>query len=202
MKTNGDPPALPDDLESYRRKAAPVPGGSAVAPVVAIATAYERDVRTALARIKGEMLARIAEAGAPLKDSDVRISISRVVAAAGRGRTWIHLRYPNLLREIEAAQLEVLKARGERKWSRARSKRDLEKVVCELRAEMDRRVATIASQQLSDLRRRISPDVRERDAHLAEIEGLKAQLAEAERTRLDQTEIIRKLLDTNNRGVS
>lgn len=127
-----------------------------------------------------------------------RISVSGVLRAAALGRSQLYATYPFLLGEIHEAREEVDRARREKRWERAKSRAELEATIRELKIEMERRVATIASQQLSQLKEKVTPEARERDRLTAENADLREKLARAEHTHMMQTAMVRKLMAANN----
>jgi regulator of replication initiation timing len=153
-------------------------------------------VRSALSALKTRCLDAASDGGRSAPKP--RLSVSAVLRDAGLGRSQLYAKYPFLLREILEATREVERAQKERHWAKAKTRAELESTVRELKAEMVRRVATVASQQLSQLKEKVEPQVRERDRLFAENAELREKLAQAQHTHSIQTAMIRKLMAANN----
>lgn len=111
----------------------------------------------AIEKLKAAELQAIAEAEVP-KQYRIRFSAAAVAREAGIGRTQLYEGHSGVQQAIEAARAELEAAlEGRRSAKRPTSKRALEDRIAVLEAEHEAALSRLASQQMSDLIRRMGP---------------------------------------------
>jgi hypothetical protein len=192
---------VPEVLEAYCRKGIKT-GAAALnnkARPAATKTPFARDVRRALRTLESETL-RSIEDGKSGPVPDVRsLSKSRVLKAAGRGRSQLYGAYDFLVTEIEEAQQRVRQALAAIRRRPVKTKDDLRRELATARRTADLRVRTVASTSLAQLIAKLGPENRRREKFVAEIAELRRRLGEAEQSKKTLAEINRGLLVEVNR---
>jgi hypothetical protein len=111
----------------------------------------------AIETLKGAELQAIAEAEVP-KQYRIRFSAAAVARQAGIGRTQLYEGHSGVQQAIEAARTELEAALEQRRSAkRPTSKRALEDRIGAMEAEHEAALSRLASQQMSDLIRRMGP---------------------------------------------
>jgi len=181
------------ELEHFKRHVAPAPAN----PLPQSEHAFERAVRVALGDIRARFLEALEAGGGTEQPRPP--SVSAVLRLAARGRTQLYTRYSHLVDEIKAVQGELDALTRRRRHASPGTKAELVARLHEARLDHERRLATLASVQLTELMRRLGSASRTRQQLAVENAALKEQVAELERRVGRQAENIRQMIAHSNK---
>ena len=194
------PDDAPKAIAAYRVREAPTDasGLAKVLPLKGAGEPFVTDVRRALAEMEAEAMATI---GSGSRRPIPKLSVSSVTRRAGRGRSQVYGAFPYLVVEISDAEQRVRSAARSAGSRVPRSKESLSREARAAKSEAKRKVAVMASMQLAELVKRLGPELRRREKHVAEVAELRQRLEEAELAKKTLLELQKSWMVEANRRI-